>query len=1068
MRVRFRLLLAAAGLILLAATAAAQPPDPAHLGGLRWRTIGPDGNRISAAAGVWGDPDILFFGAASGGLWRSGDAGVTWAPVFDEHDAASISALAVSPSHPDQVWAGTGETFIIRPALAMGNGIYRSLDGGRTFHHRGLEATGRIARILVDPRDPNRVYACALGHSYGPQPDRGVYRTDDGGANWSLVLHVDEHTGCSDLALDLDHPNRLLAGMWQLRIATHGLQSGGPGSGVYRSNDGGDTWERLSGPVSADGPNAGRGLPGGEEHPVGKVAVGIAPSDPDRWYALVEDESPGFYRSDDSGNSWRLTLTHHDLAERAPYYVRFAVDATDADRIYFASVLFGTSVDGGLSLRETSYRAGGDNHDVWVDPWLPGRILVGHDGGGSISMNRGASWRRVVPPIAQMYHVTVDDRIPYRVYGNRQDGYSYRGPSRTASGGIPIGRWQGVGGCESGWATPEPEDDNIVWSGCYDGGLEVYDDRTGHVRDVRVWPEAAYGWAPADVKVRWHWNFPMVLSRHEPGTTWVGSQFVHRSRNRGQSWEAISPDLTTNDKARQQDSGGITVDNLYTFDGAVLFALAESPLAPGQLWAGSVDGRLHVTTDGGETWLDRSDQVPGLDEEAWIKSIAPSAHDTGTAYLAVSWHQSGDFRPHIYRTRDLGESWERISAGIPESPFSFVHVVREDPKRAGVLFAGTDNQVWGSLDDGASWFSLRRNMPPAPIYDLVIQERFDDLVVATYGRGFWILDGIGPLRDLAASGSGPFRVFPSPTAWRFLPRQTIKTEPGSLSTGQNPAYGAAISWWTDADASGPARITITNSDDEVIRTLRAPAATGLSRTHWDLRHDGPARATLRTRPPDRDWVEMGEDGSRSIRTWDLDIFPGYRGALVPPGTYTARVEIGDRAAETPIVVEADPSSAATPADAAEKYAFLRAIHAQLDELADMVDELEFARRELAAFEEYVGERHAGDERFTAVLESAAEVAGTALAIEGRLFDTGLTGAREDAFRAPIRLFGRLGALANDAGRDGADFAPTDQQREVRAVLTGRFEEARAAYRDLVGTQLPALWRAIGEARAGER
>ena len=596
--------------------------------------------------------------------------------------------------------------------------------------------------------------------------------------------------------------------------------------------------------------------------------MGIAPSDPDRWYALVEDEAPGFYRSDDGGDSWRLTLTHHDLAERAPYYIRFAVDATDANRIYFAQVLFGTSVDGGQSLHETSYRAGGDNHDVWVDPWLPGRIMVGHDQGGSISLNRGTSWRRIVPPVAQMYHVTVDDRIPYRVYGNRQDGYSYRGPSRTTGGGIPLGLWRGVGGCETGWATPEPHDDNIVWSGCYDGGLEVYDDRTGHVRDVRVWPEASYGWAPADVKIRWHWNFPMVLSRHEPGVTWVGSQFVHRSRDRGQSWETISPDLTTNDKSRQQDSGGVTIDNLFTFDGSVLFALAESPLEQGQLWAGSVDGRVHVTTDGGETWLDRSDRVPGLDQDAWIKSISPSSHDPRTAYMAVTWYQSGDFRPHIYRTRDLGESWDRISGSIAESPFSFVHVVREDPKRAGLLFAGTDNQVWASLDDGEAWFPLRRNMPPAPIYDLVIQERFDDLVVATYGRGFWILDGIGPLRELAGSDPEPFRVFDSGTAWRFLPTQGIKTEPGGLSTGQNPPYGAAISWWTAEDAAGRATVTITDGAGEVVRTLNAPAATGLSRIHWDLRREAPARATLRTRPPDRDWVEMGEDGERRIRVWD--------------------------------------------------------------------------------------------------------------------------------------------------------------------------------------------------------
>lgn len=1045
-------------------------PDPDTLHALKWRHIGPDGNRLSAAVGVPGDPDITFFGAASGGLWRTGDGGVTWEPVFDDQEAASISALAVSASDPAEVWAGTGETFIIRPALAMGNGIYRSTDGGRSFHHRGLEATGRIARILVHPNDPDRVYACALGHSYAPQPERGVYRTTDGGATWEQVLAVDEHTGCSDLALDRRHPDRLLAGMWQLRIDTDGLRSGGPGSGLYRSLDGGDTWERLS------GADRDRGLPGGEEHPVGKIAAQIAPSDPDRWYALVEDESPGFYRSDDAGDSWRLMLTHHDLAERAPYYVRFAVDSADADRLYFASVLFSTSVDGGRSLVETSYRAGGDNHDVWVDPEIPERILVAHDGGGSISLNRGASWRRVVPPVAQMYHLTVDDRIPYRVYGNRQDGYSYRGPSRTTGGGIPLAAWQGVGGCESGWATPEPEADHFVWSGCYDGGLEVYDDRSGHTREVRVWPEAGYGWAPADLQVRWHWNFPMVLSRHRPGTTWVGSQFVHESSDRGQSWQTVSPDLTTNDKSRQQDSGGVTIDNLYTFDGAVLFALAESPLAPGQLWAGSVDGRLHLTTNGGATWMDRSGAVPleaegvegpGLEVESWIRFIEPSHHDPRTAYLAVSRHQHGDFRPHLFRTTDLGETWEAIGGGLPASPFSFVHVIREHPRQAGLLFAGTDNQVWASVDDGESWFSLRRNMPPAPIYGMAIQERFDDLAVATYGRGFFILDDLGPLRALAdpgfaASPEAPLRVFDPPPAWRFLPKQQPKTEPGSLVTGENPPYGAGITYRVAESAASEERagIEIVGEEGEVLRTLSGPGGAGVHRVYWDLRRETPKRATLRTRPPGRDWVRLGEDRERRIRTWDLDLFPGYRGALVPPGDYTARVSAAGETVAVGIEVRQDPASAGSAAEIVEKYRFLLEIAAQLERLAEIVDELEWLRLEIENLER----RHAGDDRFAAVLESAGEIAGTALAIEGRFFDTGLTGAREDAFRAPMRLYGRLGALANDVGWDGADFRPTDQQREVHRILGARFEEAEGEYRRLVEEMLPPFRRALAEAR----
>ncbi len=1047
---RFPALLVSVLLLLLPAAAAAQPVESDLLHGLRWRTIGPDGNRISAVTGEWGNPDVLYFGAASGGLWKSSDGGLQWEPIFDDQDVASISALAVSPSHPGHVWAGTGETFIIRPALAMGNGIYRSTDAGKSFQHMGLEPTGRIARILVHPTDPDLVYACALGHSYAPQPERGVYRTEDGGETWELVLHVDENTGCSDLSIDLKRPDILVAGMWQLQIDTDRLRSGGPGSGIWRTFDGGDTWERLSA--------AGKGLPGGEDHPLGKIAVGIAPSDPDRWYALVEDESPALYRSDDSGDSWRLMMRHHDLAERAPYYVRLAVDSRDADRVYFASVLFSTTLDGGRTLFETSYRAGGDNHDVWVDPLNADHILVGHDGGGSISTNRGDSWRRIVPPIAQMYQVSVDDRIPYRVYGNRQDGYSYRGPSRTAGGGIPLGLWQGVGGCESGWATPEPENDDVVWSGCYDGGLEIYDERTGHTRDVRVWPEASYGWAPANVRERWQWNFPMVLSRHEPGVAWVGSQRVHRSRDHGQSWEVISPDLTTNDKSRQQDSGGVTVDNLYTFTGAVLFSMAESPLAAGQLWAGSVDGRLHVTTDGGANWRDVSDRVPGLDVESWVKFIEPGRHDSRTAYVAVTRHQSGDFRPHIFRTRDLGETWERISDGIPESPFSFVHVVREDPGRAGLLYAGTDNQVWASLDDGASWFSLRLGMPPAPIYGIQIQERFEDLVVATYGRGFYILDGIGPLRGLADPPESGLRVFDSPTAWRFLPTQSIKSEPGSLVTGQNPPYGAAISWWTGGEAS-EARIEIRNPEGELVRTLSAASQPGLSRTYWDLRHEPTRRATLRTRPPARDWVELGEDGQRDLRTWDLDIFPGYRGALLPPGEYTARIMVGEDTAETRLVLALDPKSAGTPESILDKYRFLRQIHAQLNQLADMVDDLEWTRLEIEGLEK----RYGGQESFRAVLESGQELLGTAIAIQGRLMDVNLTGAREDAFRAPMRIFGRLGALANDVGWDGADFAPTDQQREVHAVLTERFDAAADAYRQFIRDSLPPFREAVGDA-----
>ncbi len=506
--------------------------DPVVFENLKFRFIGPEGNRTIAIAGVPGDPMTTYIGAASGGIWKTEDAGVSWNPIFDDQDVSSIGALAITPTNPDIVWAGTGETFIIRPAHAMGDGIYKSEDAGKTWKNMGLEKTGRIGRIVVHPTNPDIIYVAALGHAYGPQEDRGVYKTIDGGQTWKRILFIDENTGAADLALDPKNPENLMAAMWSIHINTWGMHSGGPGGGIYRSTNGGTDWEPLNE----------NGLPGGKEKPVGKTAVVIAPSDPNIVYALFEIESPALYRSDDFGNSWELQTRNHDINERAPYYTRMAVSSTDPNELYFASVKFSISKDGGKTI-DAGYKAGGDNHDIWVDPTNADRLMVAHDGGASISLNHGETFQRVVLPIAQMYHVSVDDQIPYNVYGNRQDGYSYKGPSNSLQGYIPLGLWQGVGGCESGFAQPDPFDNNIVWSGCYDGGLQRYNAVTGHARDVRVWPEAGYGWTPGEMKYRWHWNFPLAFSPHVKHRVYVGSQFVHKSDDDGQSWQVISPDL---------------------------------------------------------------------------------------------------------------------------------------------------------------------------------------------------------------------------------------------------------------------------------------------------------------------------------------------------------------------------------------------------------------------------------------------------------------------------------------------------------------------------------------------
>jgi len=713
------------------------------------------------------------------------------------------------------------------------------------------------------------------------------------------------------------------------------------------------------------------------------------------------------------------------------------------------------SVDGGRSLVPDPPRGGGDNHDVWVDPLNHERIMVADDGGINISLDHGRSFRRVTLPIAQMYHVEVDDAVPYFVYGNRQDGYSYRGPSNSRSGGISLGMWHGVGGCESGWATPDPSDDNVVWSGCYDGGLERYDRRTGQWRDVRVWPEASYGWAPKDVRYRWHWNFPLEISPHDHDTVYVGSQYVHRTRNGGQSWEVISPDLTTNDKSRQLDSGGgLTIDNLYTWTGAVLFAIAESPLQPGVIWTGSNDGQVNVTRDGGDSWSNVSANVPGLDIDSWIKSIEPSRYDAGTAYMAVSRHVNGDFAPYIFKTTDFGATWRSIGDGIQTSPQSFVHVVREDPKRPGMLYAGTDNQIWASLDDGDHWFSLRVNMPPAPVYWMTVQERFDDLVVATYGRGIWILDDLGALRALDSNTMGrQLHVFQSRPAYRFRQIQGIHTEAGSNIRGQNPRYGAGISFWLGESLAGK-RVSLSILDDTgaTVRKIEATGHEGLNRVTWDLRHEAARSPKLRTPPPDHDWVPVGENGWRRLRTWDLDVLPGYRGPLAVPGTYTAKIQVGDHSRSVQLQVLKDPHSSGSLEDIAAQVSLSLRIRDDIDEVAAMIDDLEWTRKELLD----TTARYAADLQLKTIVDSASELEQYARSVEARLFDLRLTGAREDAFRAPMKLYGRYGALGNDVGNDSADFRPTDQQLQVYELLSGRLQETRALYQKLMREDVPAF------------
>ncbi len=1041
--------------LLLGGAAPAPAQDAARLAvgafdELSYRHIGPVGNRVSAVVGVPGDGNVYYIGAASGGVWKTVDGGVHWEPVFDHQPAQSIGALAVDPTNPNVVWAGTGEAHI-RSNVSIGNGVYKSTDGGRTWSHMGLAESGRIARIVIHPRNPDIVFVAALGHLYGPQQERGVFRTTDGGENWERVLFVDEDTGASDLTMDPNNPEILFAGTWQMVIWTWGRQSGGPGSGLFRSKDGGDSWERLEG----------NGLP---TPPLGKVVVGMSPDDSDRVYALIEtnsnrefaplDEHQGvLWRSDDGGESWRMVNADHTLVQRPHYYSRVVVAPDDRDEVHFLAVSHTTSLDGGLSVRRGS--GGGDNHDMWIDPLNPDRMVVGHDGGVSLSTTRGESWLRPRLPIAQMYHVHTDNQVPYFVYGNRQDGASHRGPSNSLTGGsIPIGAWHSVGGCESGFAVPDPVDANIVWSGCYEGILDRYDVRTGHSRNVSVWPDNPEGWPAADLRYRFQWTFPIAVSPHDHNRVYAGSQHVHQTTDGGQSWQVISPDLTTNDKSRQQKTGGLTPDDASPTYASVLFAIAESPLEEGVIWTGSNDGLVQVTRDGGGSWSNVTANIPDLPPWGTVSNIEPSRHAAGAAYLSVDFHQVGNTDPYAYKTTDHGRTWRKLSGGIPRSVFSYVHVIREDPVRPGLLYLGTENALYVSFDDGLSWAPLQANLPHAPVHWLTIQEHFNDLVVATYGRGFWILDDVTPLQQLTGEvlDSGAHLFAPRP-AYRFRSREAPVSQPEDPGAGENPPVGATLHYWLGEGVEGPVRLSILDEAGEVVAEVRgADQGPGLHRVLWELELEPSATPRMRTPVLEHSHVEIGDDGWRPAGETGR-VYP-----LAPPGRYTVRLTVGDTELHQPLDVLKDPGSTGTEGDIRAQHQVILQLREEADAVVALIDEAEVIRAQLTS----LGERLRGREGMGEVREASEALDRALVELEMGLTDLRLSGgtAGQDQLRWPRQLYAKITSLAGYIG--GSDFPPTDQHLEVHRRLQGLLAEAQERMARIRAGNLAALNRLLAE------
>jgi photosystem II stability/assembly factor-like uncharacterized protein len=1029
--------------------------DTASYSQLRFRHIGPEGNRITSVSGVVGDPNSYYAGAASGGLWKSSDAGVHWSPVTDMLPVHSIGSVSVAQSDRNVVWIGTGEPFI-RSNISVGWGMWKSTDAGKTWNKKGLDATGRISRIVIHPTNPDIVYVAALGHAYGPQPERGIYRTLDGGSSWERVLFVNDSTGASDLVMDPNNPRILYAGFWQIDIKTWGRFSGGKGSGIWKSTDAGTTWTRLGGP----------GFP---TKPIGKIGLAMSKANSSRLYALIEtgDGVPAInvpetdngrlFRTDDAGMSWQLVSYDRQVAGRTHYYNRMGVTPDDADEAYFLTANWSKTLDGGKTIIDPPFAEvpGGDHHDIWFDVTDGNRFAVSHDGGISITTNRGKTWNRVQLPVAQMYHVTVDNAIPYNVLGNRQDGPSARGPSnsRFASffgGGIPRQSWGTVGGGESGWATPDPEDPNIVWSsasgfGSVGGIVTRWDARTGHAQNLEVWPQATIGWAADSLKYRFVWTFPLTISPHDRNTVYVGSQHVHVTSNGGKSWRELSPDLTRNDKSRQVRSGGLTPDNIGVEYSGVVFAIAESRLQKGLIWVGTNDGKVQLTRDGGQQWTDLTAKLPGLPEWGTISNIEPSRFDAGTAYLSVDAHQVNNRDPWIYKTTDFGATWTLITNGIAKTPLSYVHVVREDPVRRGMLYAGTEAGLFVSWNDGAQWQPLQTNLPASPVYWVTVQEHFNDLVIATYGRGFWILDDITPLRQMApAVTSAPLHLFTPRFAYRMRQIEAPYFDYEDPNLGTNPPDGAVMHFWSAAASKDSATIEILDGSGAVVRTLRHTPAAGINRVWWDLTVNPTREPRLRAAPQFSPWLNPSAEGR---------VAPGIArfAYTVPPGSYQVRLTHGGRSFTQPLEIRKDPNTTTSAAEIGQQVAMARAIHADVDSTVAMINSVELARQQIISLRAAL----ATDSTMKDLVAASDSMETRLHAFQATLFQTRVTGRGQDQIRWPFRLAEQLVYLGQTVSGN-ADFAPTDAHKEVQTLLGGQVRERQGAFKKLMTEELAAF------------
>lgn len=1020
---------------------------------LQYRSIGPyRGGRSAAVAGVASQPNVYYYGATGGGVWKSTDGGINWESVSDGSvfGTGSVGAIAVSDSDPNVVYVGMGES-PIRGNTSHGDGVYKSMDAGKTWKHIGLEDTRQIPRIRIHPRNPDLVYVAALGHVFGPNDQRGVFRSKDGGKTWERVFNRGNKAGAIDLILDPSNPNTIYAGFWEVYRKPWTLESGGPGSGIFKSTDGGDTWTELT---------RNQGLPRGT---IGKVGITVSPANPERVWAIVEAEDGGVFRSENGGQTWTKVNEQRALRQRAWYYTRIYADTKSADTVYVLNVGFFKSNDGGRTYSTISVPHG-DNHDLWIAPDDPNRMIQSNDGGANVSYNGGRSWTEQDQPTAQFYRVALDNDFPYNVYGAQQDNSTMRIPSRTSGNGIDTSHWFDVGGGESGWIAPSPKDSNIVYAGSYGGLTTRYDHRTGQERNVSPYPNNPMGSGADVLKYRFQWNFPIVFSPHDPNTLYAAANVLFKSTDEGSSWQIISPDLTRNDKSKQGASGGpITKDNTSVEYYATIFALMESPVQAGTIWAGSDDGVIQLSRDGGKNWSNVTPSSNVMPEWIQINSIDASPHDAGTLYVAGTMYKWDDNRPYLYRTSDYGKTWKKITTGIPDA--AFTRVIREDPNKRGLLYAGTETGMYVSFDNGERWQSLQLNLPVVPITDLAVHKRDKELVVATQGRSFWILDDLPVLHAMMDSGgfssAGETRLFKPKESYRMPGGGGAPLGP-TATIGRNPANGVVVYYSLKAKPTSEVEIEFLDPAGKSIRKF-----TGRVR-----RADGPPTAAPTPTPseggfgaPPQPSVPMEVGLNRFVwdtRHADAVRFPGMilwagevRGPKMAPGTYQVKLTVDGKSLTQNFEIKADPRVNTTPADYAKQLELGLRIRDKLTETHNAIIQIREVRRQV----EDLLKRVAGQPNFKVVNDAGTALNKNLTAVEEMLYQT-KNQSNQDPLNYPIRLNNKLAALGGVVG--SAEAAPTAQSFAVYDELVTQIDAELRKFEQIMKTEVPAFNQLVRE------